>query len=213
MMEGVFKQLDKTITGTAAQHGGYVCKGNTGKFLIVFQHISDAIQFSFVTEQSLMQQTWPAELLATEENGPHPDAPAEPVIVGPRLSIGMATGEPTMFAFNKVTSVMDYFGTFLNLGARVCGVAAPGQVLGHVSTMEVAEKWRQQLALQGQPLDLDMESTGLHKLKGIKDENELFDFADKTLQKRRAVYEELRLKTSGTTSPGILSPISPMTST
>ena len=71
-----------------------------------------------------------------------------------------------MFSYNKSTGTMDYFGPLINLAARVCASAAPGQVMGD-------EKTKEALGEAGSS-QFDPSSVGQKELKGIKGACELF---------------------------------------
>jgi class 3 adenylate cyclase len=164
--------LDETIAATIQSNHGYLCKGQQSKFMAVFPSPRAGLDFSMAVHEALAAAAWPAALLEADLHTPLGD------IQGPRLSIGLSSGEPAMFSFNKKTQIMDYFGPLVNMAARVCGQAAPGQTLVHTSVNDAAAGF-------------DSQTVGLRKLKGIKDETELFCVVNAKLQPRRAQYQKM----------------------
>jgi len=111
------------------------------------------------------------------------------------MKVGMATGEPQLFSYNKTTGRMDYFGTLINRAARLCGRAAPGQTIGDQETADGLGKSH------------DVVTLGLATLKGIRNEVEVFCVADEEMAGRRAIFSELTAMSDALASPD--SPMSP----
>ena len=76
------------------------------------------------------------------------------------VGIGINTGEP-------IYEGGDFFGSTVNLAARVCASAGPGQILVAETTRHVAGR------LDG----IDYIDRGLHELKGFQDQQRLFEVA------------------------------------
>jgi len=199
--------LDVAIRDATTEAQGYVCKGAGGKFMSVFGSARAGLQFGFSVQQKLSQVPWPEELLSAPMHGPMPAAGA-PLVKGVRLSVGMATGEPSFYNFNRTTQVMDYFGPVVNMSARVAGEAGSGQVACHTMTKDSTKA-------DGGPA-LDFVSLGFRALKGIKEEQELFCAANAETAPRRQHYETMSAEYAehcGTAtgisalSPGLMSPV------
>ena len=99
--------MDQIITETARKHNGYVCKGKTGKFFIVFQSADQAVLWSMAVHSQLLQAKWDksvdsvlkaATLPEHIADGSHPD-----LFKGPRVHIGMHSDQPTLFKFNRTS--------------------------------------------------------------------------------------------------------------
>jgi class 3 adenylate cyclase len=74
------------------------------------------------------------------------------------VGIGINTGEP-------IQEGGDFFGTTVNLAARLCAAAGPGQILASETTRYVAGR------LEG----LEWVDLGLHELKGFQEPQRLFE--------------------------------------
>ncbi|MCL6639798.1 MAG: adenylate/guanylate cyclase domain-containing protein, partial [Candidatus Rokubacteria bacterium] len=74
------------------------------------------------------------------------------------VGIGINTGEP-------IQEGGDFFGTTVNLAARLCAAAGPGQILVSETTRYVAGR------LEG----LEWADLGLHELKGFQEPQRLFE--------------------------------------
>jgi len=199
--------LDGAIRDATNEAEGYVCKGAGGKFMCVFGNARAGLQFGFSVQQKLSQVPWPQELVSAPMHGSMPVA-GTPVVKGVRLSVGMATGEPSFYNFNRTTQVMDYFGPVVNMSARVSGEAGPGQVACHTMTKDSTKA-------DGGPA-LDFASLGFRALKGIKEEQEIFCAANADTAPRRQYYESMATEYAeicGTAtgvsalSPGLMSPV------
>jgi len=191
------RDLDSTIIEVAANHQGYVSKGEGGKFFIVFQSASSAAAFSNACHQALLEVPWRSEVYQVEGLQKR-DSHAG----GIRLSIGMVTGMPTMYQFNKQNSKMDYFGQVVNRAARTMSQACPGETVLEQSTT---------VAMKGQGGNLiqdgDISSKGLFALKGVDGELELFRLLPASLSKRADMFAEY-IDNEGD-QLGIISPLSP----
>jgi len=102
---------------------------------------------------------------------------------GPALCIGMVTGAPQMFQFNKVAGKMDYFGPVVNRAARVAATSAPGEISVGPTTKTI---------LQDPSPEYTISSRGKHALKGVDTELEIFTMLPKGLEDRQVAYDALR---------------------
>src|SRR5207245_3492012 len=80
------------------------------------------------------------------------------------VGIGINTGEP-------IYEGGDFFGSTVNLAARVCATAGPGQIFVSETTRHVAGR------LDG----VEYIDRGLHELKGFQDQQRLFEVAWKAV--------------------------------
>jgi phosphate transport system substrate-binding protein len=177
----------------ATNNHGYECKGNAGKFLMVFSSPDDAVDFSLQLNEALHNKTWKAD--TTKMTGAD-----NPLYKGYTMSVGMSTGTPTMFDYNKRSKLMDYFGPVVNRSARVCGEAVPGEIcVGDVTYKSLSPAT--QAKFQGA-------SRGEFELKGVKDRIEIFQIVPNSLSARMGTYDERRatLSADSSYSPSAMSP-------
>jgi class 3 adenylate cyclase len=179
------EKMTKCIEEVTAQHLGYVCKGQGGKFLIVFQTPTAAATFAAGLHAALLCVSWnPALASANPMCAARKDSDGALMSVGLRASIGICTGIPSMFDLNKTTHTMDYFGPVINRTARIMSVALPGETLLCGKTKTALEKKTQPA------FEHIITSNGLFALKGVAEEQELFRFMPKTLAGRVTIHEE-----------------------
>ena len=101
---------------------GYVVKAEGDAFMIAFATAEDAINFALLTQQALAQLSWP-RLLEQEQADRGVDGP-----LGLRVRIGIHQGEAERRP-NPLTGRSDYFGSAVNIAARLCDMAHGAQVL------------------------------------------------------------------------------------
>jgi len=196
LSETELSKVDAAINAIAEETRGYECKGSGGKYLIAFSTAEAAVRFATMLNAKLMATDWDPglkEVQALSSRGP--------LFNGLCVAIGMSTGEPTMFNFNKSSNRMDYFGPVVNKSARVNAVTAPGETCFTVET-------KKQLELDGATMQ-SVQSRGLFQMKGIKLETEVFNTLPEDMVGRREVYESVRAGAAQFLSPSSPSTLSP----
>jgi class 3 adenylate cyclase len=116
-------------------------------FFITFAKPSDAVQFAVDAQHRLVEHQWSVS----------PSQDGEATTITLRVRMGMHTGEARVL--RHPTGQIDYFGTTVNLAARIGAAGHGGQIL-------VSEATRL-LAVPQLPSDIDFEDLGLHRLKGV----------------------------------------------
>jgi len=193
VVDSTSAHLDSTVVETASSYKGYVSKGEGGKFFIVFQAASDAVAFANALHQALVDVPWRSEVYQVEGLQKRDSCAG-----GLRICIGMVTGAPTMYQFNKQNGKMDYFGQVVNRAARTMSQACPGETCLEQTSAE---------AVKDSMPEEDLISKGLYSLKGVEQQLELFRLLPSSLSKRADMFAEYA--ESNGDLLGILSPISP----
>ncbi|MBI2014930.1 MAG: adenylate/guanylate cyclase domain-containing protein [Candidatus Rokubacteria bacterium] len=118
--------------------GGVVVKTQGDSFMVAFKTARGAIQCAIAIQRAITE---------SDENQ-----------AGPRIAIGIGinTGEP-------IQEGGDYFGSMVNLTARICASAGPGQILVAETTRHVA----------GRIEAVEYVDRGLHELKGFPEAKRL----------------------------------------
>ena len=125
---------DALIQAAVAEHNGRIVKKTGDGFLAVFAVPLDAVVAALVIQQTLSTANWP------EETGPL------------KVRIGLHTGE-------SQEREGDFFGSTLNIAARIMDLGHGGQVL--LSAVVV-------MLVRGQELDkVTFTNLGPHELKGL----------------------------------------------
>jgi class 3 adenylate cyclase len=119
--------------------GGHVVKTQGDSFMVTFGTARAAIQCAVAVQRALA---------AASQEDPG----------GIALGIGINTGEP-------IQEGGDFFGSPVNLAARICAKAGPGQVLVSETTRFVA----------GRLEAADFVDRGLHELKGFQELQRLYE--------------------------------------
>lgn len=121
-----------------AAAGGFECKTAGDALFAVFERASDAVKFAVAVQRTFAAHPWPAAIGAL------------------RIRIGMHTGEP--FVADE-HGRPDYRGPAVNRAARVQAAGHGGQILLSQTTFELAQT--------DVPPGVTFESRGIHRLKGV----------------------------------------------
>jgi len=197
------RKVDETIVECAERWDGYECKGGQGKYLFVFATADQAIKWSHAVLDALMEVQWAEGLDSDCEAAKLRRDPAtgKMIFKGLNIAVGMNTGVPTMFNFNKSSGKMDYFGQVVNRCARIMSTSAPGEISASSRTLETLSEAQKGVCY--------INSRGLFNLKGVSEELEVHTVLPKHLEARTGVFEELRA-TEGVASPSsMMTPLSP----
>lgn len=140
-----FKLLRDTMT---RWNGQEVSTAGDALFL-VFEHALDAVQWAIDAQRALARHDWP---VLTSVHG-------EAARAEIRIRIGMHTGEPFLV---MDAGRADYFGPAVNRAARVSSAAHGGQTLISRATYVLVE--------DGLPPEITARTCGIHRLKGVGEE-------------------------------------------
>ena len=154
--------MDPLLQHTAQAHRGYESKGFHGKFMFMFANANDAVAFACAANKALLTLDWDPATLAHADMAEQSTDDGQTYIRGPGLAVGMSTGSPAMYSFNRVSGRMDYFGPVVNRAARILGQTVAGEICLSDATRE---------ALSVETLDeILMETCGMFNLRGINEE-------------------------------------------
>ena len=115
------------IRAAIAEHNGYEVKTIGDAFMVAFESISQAVDFSLATHLHLVNADWPPELSQVPICKPINDASGKPLWGGLTVRIGVNSG-PVSLEENVLTRRIDYFGPTVNIAARLEGRCLPGAV-------------------------------------------------------------------------------------
>lgn len=136
------------------------------------KHTGDGIMASFDAPLDAVRASIDIQRRAAEHTARWPRLPLI-------LRIGMNTGEP-------IIEENDYFGATVQIAARVCAMAGPGEIW-------LAEESRRLIPASG---GIELADHGLHSLKGVKEDVRLFEAVWNDDQR-----EALRAAGTPTTAP------------
>ena len=111
------------IRVSIAEAGGYEVKTIGDSFMVAFATAADAVWFGLDVQRRLHEADWPPSLMAL----PQCAAASGGVWGGLTVRIGLHEGE-VMRELNPVTGRADYFGTTVNVAARLEAASAHGAV-------------------------------------------------------------------------------------
>eukprot|EP01012_Entosiphon_sulcatum_P021904 TRINITY_DN2676_c1_g1_i3.p1 TRINITY_DN2676_c1_g1~~TRINITY_DN2676_c1_g1_i3.p1 ORF type:complete len:862 (-),score=129.21 TRINITY_DN2676_c1_g1_i3:2072-4657(-) len=168
---------------------GYEVKTEGDAFMVAFPSAACALAWCCQTQVRLLEQPWPREMLS------HPACEQTSVggqllFCGLRVRMGFNTGFPDCEE-DPVSGRTDYFGPMVNRTARVGGKPKGGQIY---CGSEAYARLAATNAFQFN--DCIAVSTGKHKLKGIADEEEIWEIKPNTLVGRSPYFEEPVVKTT-----------------
>ncbi len=135
----ILRQHDAIVRSLLAAFGGHVVKTQGDSFMVSFPASRGAILCAVAIQRALAK--------GNKGDGTR---------IG--VGIGITTGEP-------IQQDGDFFGTSVNLAARICAAAGPGQILIGESTRHVA----------GRIDDAPYLDRGYHELKGFPETQHLFE--------------------------------------
>eukprot|EP00475_Leptophrys_vorax_P022764 TRINITY_DN30983_c0_g1_i6.p1 TRINITY_DN30983_c0_g1~~TRINITY_DN30983_c0_g1_i6.p1 ORF type:complete len:282 (-),score=65.60 TRINITY_DN30983_c0_g1_i6:43-888(-) len=114
---------------------GYEVKTEGDAFMVAFFDPVDAIMWCLQVQLSLLQSSWPQEILDHPAGKEEVDSNEAVIFRGLRVRMGAHAGYSNCRR-NPVTNRMDYFGPDINLSSRVSSSSHGGQV---VCTQEVVD--------------------------------------------------------------------------
>eukprot|EP01065_Artemidia_motanka_P024823 TRINITY_DN2973_c0_g2_i1.p1 TRINITY_DN2973_c0_g2~~TRINITY_DN2973_c0_g2_i1.p1 ORF type:complete len:798 (+),score=302.99 TRINITY_DN2973_c0_g2_i1:60-2396(+) len=199
--QGMFEGLqvhNSVARDTAASCAGYEVKVIGDAFMLAFADAAAAVGFCLRFQSELVGADWPTELCMQDLCRKQIGAGGNPLWHGLRVRCGVHHGEVRLET-NPITGRCDYFGSTVNLAARVEAQVTHGGLVGVTSS--VLEAVRPQLQLLGDPAERLL---GMRVVKGVRDAVQLHVLVPRRLQDRFAVMEAQPLSrqpTSGTSPP------------
>src|SRR5262245_3997551 len=144
----IVREQDAIVRSQIEAYGGVVVKTQGDSFMVAFGAARGAILCAIAIQRIVAQ--------------------ANRNQTGPRIAIGIGinTGEPIRHEDG------DYIGGTVNLAARICAAAGPGQILAAESTRYVAGRIELRQSDGGVVEYVDR---GLHPLKGFPEPKRLFE--------------------------------------
>ena len=168
---------DRIMRERLERTSGYEVKTQGDSFMLAFPSVGEALRWCLDVQEALLHAPWPAELLAqppaSERMGPR-----GLLHRGLRVRMGVHVGEPDCRADPR-TGQMDYFGSPVNVAARVADAGHGGQVLLSAAALaHVAGA----LDMLGSP---SVRPLGEFRLKGISQPVPLAEILPSSLADRR----------------------------
>eukprot|EP01012_Entosiphon_sulcatum_P027272 TRINITY_DN3286_c0_g1_i1.p1 TRINITY_DN3286_c0_g1~~TRINITY_DN3286_c0_g1_i1.p1 ORF type:complete len:695 (-),score=71.23 TRINITY_DN3286_c0_g1_i1:9-1925(-) len=136
MMQASLEIHNTTVRKLIQTFHGYEVKTSGDSFMIAFAQAAHAARFAVRLQAQLLQQDWPARLLALPDMVEH-SVQASPTVEqtqvlptwrGLRVRVGCSVGLVDR-EYDSRTQRVDYFGPAVNCAARIESLAYGGQVL------------------------------------------------------------------------------------
>eukprot|EP01062_Namystynia_karyoxenos_P035917 TRINITY_DN2619_c0_g1_i1.p1 TRINITY_DN2619_c0_g1~~TRINITY_DN2619_c0_g1_i1.p1 ORF type:complete len:1056 (+),score=253.65 TRINITY_DN2619_c0_g1_i1:97-3264(+) len=203
-MQAGLKIHNNTLREVAEQCTGYEVKTIGDAFMLAFTSAVDACRFALLSQERLLEREWPAELTEHPLCQPRAGSDGNLLWHGLRVRIGLHCGTARA-ELNELTGRFDFFGTTVNIAARVEGAVKRGGLNG-VTAAVLAELGADGLAQLGNPV---VDSLGPRELKGIKEPVSLSTLMPERLAARSDSAGSLlseRLSATGGTPRPFVSP-------
>ncbi|KAL0232366.1 hypothetical protein PCE1_002707 [Barthelona sp. PCE] len=168
----------------ALQHhvfGGYEVKVEGETFMVAFSNPARAIDFAIYVQTALLLAPWHDKLLNQPRYGEMYDDQRRLIWRGPRIKMGLSFGNPKV-KLNTVNRRLDFFGTDVNLAARISSLAEGGQILVSKSVTQ----WVQNnIDMETPVTEYSINLLGAFKLKGFKTSKNVFSVVPDIFTGRR----------------------------
>lgn len=187
-----------------SKYKGYECKTQGDSFMIVFGNPALALAFSLNVQQDLLLANWPLEILNHADTK---EVKYEEQLIyrGPRVRIGVHTGNDCEFHLDKTTQRMDYIGNTVNKASKIESLAEGGRIY---CSEEFVEAINQQVAQQHTTIEkeadlilekianknIQFQSLGLEELNGLEGLHSIYWVMDMNC-KRTLYLRQLELST------------------
>eukprot|EP01060_Flectonema_neradi_P010822 TRINITY_DN17900_c0_g1_i5.p1 TRINITY_DN17900_c0_g1~~TRINITY_DN17900_c0_g1_i5.p1 ORF type:complete len:808 (+),score=104.42 TRINITY_DN17900_c0_g1_i5:90-2513(+) len=154
-MRDALKIHNRVLRRCIATHDGYEVKTIGDSFMVAFDTLHDAVSFGLMAQTELFEATWPDGLSRIAVCG------SNSCWNGLRIRIGIMFGDADTET-NDSMGTVDYFGSTVNIAARLEGACLPGGVALYSSKLVDIKD----LVKATCPIVVDR---GAIPLKGIKD--------------------------------------------
>lgn len=185
---------DENLRKLLKKYRGYEVKTEGDAFMVTFFSALDAILWCMEVQLTLVEQNWPAELLALS-GACKEDVDGKVIFNGIRIRMGIHTGQPNARR-NPITGRMDYFGPVVNCSARVSDAGHGGQIMITQEIFDVLygdDSKKDERLVEFAP---QVKDCGVHQLKGIKHDVQIFELLPKKLDERSARFPPIRTITN-----------------
>eukprot|EP01062_Namystynia_karyoxenos_P074828 TRINITY_DN7185_c0_g1_i1.p1 TRINITY_DN7185_c0_g1~~TRINITY_DN7185_c0_g1_i1.p1 ORF type:complete len:893 (+),score=128.74 TRINITY_DN7185_c0_g1_i1:91-2769(+) len=183
--QGMYKALQQhntVLRQSAATCSGYEVKTIGDSFMLAFGSPVDACRFGLLSQVRLLELPWPADLLHYDLCREVRSSEGSVLWRGLRVRTAAHYG-PVRCEINPITGRFDYFGSTVNVAARVEGVT-PGGLNGVTrDVLDAVEAAPGGLAALG---DAAVHPLGLMELRGIAVQTEVSALLPQQLTRRLA---------------------------
>ncbi|KAL6402942.1 putative adenylate cyclase [Ilyonectria robusta] len=135
-MRSAIKLHNEVMRRQLRRIGGYEVKTEGDAFMVSFPTATSALLWTFAVQMSLLEVSWPSEVLNSVSCQPVYDKDNSLIFKGLSVRMGIHFGD-CVSETDPVTRRMDYFGPMVNKAARISSVADGGQIT--VSTDFISE--------------------------------------------------------------------------
>eukprot|EP01060_Flectonema_neradi_P010820 TRINITY_DN17900_c0_g1_i1.p1 TRINITY_DN17900_c0_g1~~TRINITY_DN17900_c0_g1_i1.p1 ORF type:complete len:814 (+),score=107.11 TRINITY_DN17900_c0_g1_i1:90-2531(+) len=179
-MRDALKIHNRVLRRCIATHDGYEVKTIGDSFMVAFDTLHDAVSFGLMAQTELFEATWPDGLSRIAVCG------SNSCWNGLRIRIGIMFGDADTET-NDSMGTVDYFGSTVNIAARLEGACLPGGVALYSSKLVDIKD----LVKATCPIVVDR---GAIPLKGIKDVHAVSVLFPAQLAGRSDTYSDSQLE-------------------
>lgn len=115
---------------------GYECQEKDGIFMMAFEDIAMALEWSCVLQLALLRVQWNKEILKIPAGREIVGEDGVMLFRGLRARVGIYQGEVSRVIPHRSTGRADYFGPLVNRAARFMSAAGPGQILAEAASVD-----------------------------------------------------------------------------
>jgi adenylate cyclase len=126
-MRSAIKLHNEVMRRQLRRIGGYEVKTEGDAFMVSFPTATSALLWCFAVQLSLLEVSWPSEILNSMTGQTVFDKDNNSIFKGLSVRMGIHYGE-CVSETDPVTRRMDYFGPMVNKASRISAVADGGQI-------------------------------------------------------------------------------------
>ena len=175
-MKTALELHNDVIRKAAGEYDGYEVKTIGDAFMLAFADLDNAAKFCLAVQVDLTEVDWPEGLLDLPQCAKVPHA-----FSGLRVRMGLHYGEVEK-QDNAMTGRADYFGTVVNIAARLEAAGRGGGITVEKSVLD---------KLQPASLDASVLDLGEVELKGIKNKQTLSLLIPQALRERKMCLHKM----------------------